>query len=112
MAYGRSRQLDIAFFRHTVRDTVPRPSKPLRVADALLARRSLRPAIASAAVPAAAAAWPFSWNDSGEEAQLSTGFPRQAVSALAVAADQPPRQTVLPVIFLYSLEEMLFKRRR
>jgi hypothetical protein len=59
MAYGRSRQLDIAFFRHTVRDTVPRPSKPLRVADALLARRSLRPTVTSAAVPTTSAARPI-----------------------------------------------------
>ena len=62
------RQLDITIPRYTVRNTVTRPPQPLRVADPLLSRRRLRPAIPSAAMPAATPARAITWNDSREKA--------------------------------------------
>ena len=68
-----------------MRNTVPRPPRPLCIPYPLLTRRRLRPAIASAAMPAAAAvaAGATTWNNNGEEAQRSTSFKHLILNFMA-----------------------------
>ena len=52
------------------------------------------------------------WNLGIEKAQPPTGLLGQAIPTLAIAADQPPGQTVLAVLFFDALVDVLLEERR
>jgi hypothetical protein len=60
-------------------------------------------------MPPASTSWSITRNFGVIQAQLSTSLFSQTISAFPIATDQPPRQTILAVLFIDALENVLFE---
>ena len=105
-------QFNITLSGATLRDAITRPTQPLCVTYSLLPPHSLRSGVARTAMPATTAPWAITGGLGGVEAKSSASFLCQAVTALPIATDQSPCQTVLAILFIDALENVLLKEVR